>query len=463
MSQDFKAFSAGRRRLLQAILGGPMMLPLLAQAAVFKKKIAAPAGGEAIVSAGSGRAPERIILAWTGDPARTQAVTWRTALLVPKPLAQIAPLSDDPEFGKTASLVTGDTVSRPLESGKLTTNHYRVNFTGLEPGRGYCYRVGDGSAWSEWNTFRTASGKPEPFRFLYLGDEQVDLRVRWSRAIRKAYAAAPDARFMIHAGDLVNDGYVDSLWGEWCEALGFISAMVPSLPTPGNHDLHHPLLTLGSKSLEICDLWHQQFTLPANGPAGCDLLRDRAYSMDYQGVRFISVDANFYVNGRLSGAKKEAADKQLTWLEGLLRDNPNRWTIVFHHQPVYSVGSGRDNVELREALRPLYDKYRVDLVLQGHDHYYGRTHKLAGDRIVAPSAPGTVYAVSVSGPKMYARNPKFEKLMAKMQGNTQMYQVIEAAPDRLAFKAYGISGALIDAFELRKDPAGASTLVEGAA
>jgi len=36
----------------------------------------------------------------------------------------------------------------------------------------------------------------------------------------------------------VNEGYDDRLWEEWCDALGFLSSNVPSLPVVGNHDLH---------------------------------------------------------------------------------------------------------------------------------------------------------------------------------------------------------------------------------
>ena len=42
------------------------------------------------------------------------------------------------------------------------------------------------------------------------------------------------------------------------------------------------------------------------------------------------------------------------------------------HYPIYSSKQGRDNVGLRNALQPLFEKYKVDLVLQGHDHTYGR-------------------------------------------------------------------------------------------
>ena len=63
---------------------------------------------------------------------------------------------------------------------------------------------------------------------------------------------------------------------------------------------------------------------------------------------------------------------QAQWLEGLLAENPNKWTVVTFHHPMYSP-TGRDNKELRELWRPVFDRYGVDLVLTGHDHAYGRS------------------------------------------------------------------------------------------
>ena len=185
--------------------------------------------------------------------------------------------------------------------------------------------------------------------------------------------------------------------------MGFISAAVPSLPTPGNHDLHRAHGSIGSNEvLSVSPLWRNHFALPMNGPKGVDELKEQSYYIDYQGVRFISLDVNVYANEAFSeNAKQRVGDVQLAWLEELLKHNPNRWTIVVQHQPIYPIAKGRDYVEMRNALLPLYDKYRVDLVLQGHDHTYARTHKLAAGKVVSPSQSGTIYAISVSGPKMY--------------------------------------------------------------
>ncbi len=342
-----------------------------------------------------------------------------------------------------------------LPDGK-TAGEYAAQFDGLTPNTRYSYRVGDGTTWGEWNSFRTASNKPEAFRFLYLGDEQNSIKSLWSRAVRAAYRKAPDAQFIVHAGDLLEEGYDDRLWGEWCEAMGFISAVMPSFATPGNHDLHRTPGGIGSREvLSVSPLWRHHFALPMNGPKGVDELNEQSYFIDYQGVRFISLDVNVYSNEAFAeSAKARVGKMQLTWLEDLLKDNPNRWTIVVQHQPMYPIAKGRDYVEMRDALLPLYDKYHVDLVLQGHDHTYARTHKLAGGKVVSPSQSGTIYAISVSGPKMYEIEDKFIPLRAKTLAHTQAFQVIEVDGDKLIYDAYAIEGEQIDHFQLVKNTDG---------
>ena len=116
---------------------------------------------------------------------------------------------------------------------------------------------------------------------------------------------------------------------------------------------------------------------------------------------------------------------------------------------------------MRVALAPLYEKYGVDLVLQGHDHSYARTPKIAGDHIVDPSASGVVYAISVSGPKMYETHKMHRELMAKIIEQEQFFQIIDVSHDQLRYTAYSVDGAVADLFELRKNGSG-STLVDSA-
>ncbi|HVD36987.1 MAG TPA: metallophosphoesterase [Nitrososphaeraceae archaeon] len=73
--------------------------------------------------------------------------------------------------------------------------------------------------------------------------------------------------------------------------------------------------------------------------------------------------------------------------------NPNiKWIIVNYHTPMYtspntcSASSCNGSSPYRDVYHPLFDKYGVDLVLQGHVHNYQRTYPLKYDP-VSPSSP----------------------------------------------------------------------------
>lgn len=390
-------------------------------------------------------APQRVILGWTGDPARTQAVTWRTEKRAETPQVQFAPASANPDFMENAVTIQATAGSLDIGNGRAVTT-YRANLQGLKPDSHYLYRAGDGKNWGEWFEFHTASEQPARFRFIYVGDAQNDIKSRWSRLIRAAYARAPKAAFLLHAGDLVSSGYRDDLWGEWYDSMEFIAATIPSLPIVGNHELEKPAGT--PQTLVLPAIWRHEFAYPANGP---DLPDNESYSLDYQGVRFISLNVNIMEDEKNFEANRPMIELMAAWVEAALKNNPNRWTVISQHQGMYSMAQKRNYAKMREILLPLYDRYHVDLVLQGHDHLYARSRKLAGGKIVAPDAPGTVYMISVSGPKMYeVDHDLFDPLMAKVIPHTQMFQTVDVNGDRMVLRAYSSEGEELDGFQLEK-------------
>ena len=395
--------------------------------------------------------PTRVILGFDGDPATSRAVTWRTSGAVAAPVAEITPDVPSPSLDKGAVTTHAHSTRVVLEGGG-TVYHHTAVFQSLRPGTRYTYRVGDGESWSEWFAFVTAAAAPAPFRFLYLGDAQTGLDSVWPRTVRAAYAQAPDARLMIDAGDTVAEGWDDNLWRQWTDGLGFIAASLPSLPVPGNHDEHRPPSAPdSSKVLQPSELWRAHFALPRNGPASLGALAEPFYYLDYQGVRFIAIDSNpfankDYVESERAGVQAAA----VAWLRSALSNNPNRWTIVVQHQPIYPVAKGRDYVEMRSALVPLYDEFGVDLVLQGHDHAYARSLPLKAGRPAGSGERGTVYVISVSGAKMYDIDTPHAHLMTKMLTGVQTYQVIAVDGRALKFESYTADGRLVDAFELKK-------------
>ena len=399
----------------------------------------------------SAASPSRVLLGFSGDPATTRAVTWRTETPSAHAAVQVAVDRPGSNLAEGARSVTAETRRVTVAPGQEVSQH-AARIEGLEPGTRYAYRVGDGAAWSPWHTFTTASTTPEPFRFIYIGDAQNGLNDTWPRVMRAAASAAPDARFVVHAGDIVAEGPDDTLWGQWVSGLGPLATEVPHLPVPGNHDEHRPKGTPDSSKVHgVSPLWNAHFALPANGPAGLDDLPGQNYYLDYQGVRFIAIDANPFANEDYVESERERVKSaELAWIEKALSSNPNRWTIVVQHQPLFPVSKERDFPEMRASLGALYDRYHVDLVLQGHDHAYARTFKVAGEKQVGPNEAGTVYTIAVSGSKMYTVTKPRPEIMALVKENLQTFQVIGVEPGVLTYESHTADGKLLDRFELRK-------------
>lgn len=472
--------------------------------------------------------PDRVVLTWTGDPATTQAVTWRTDTTVAAGFAELAVANAN---GRALVPQRFQAETSALNSDLNEAHYHSLTLSNLEPDTLYAYRVGDGVNWSEYYHFRTASERARPFSFIYFGDAQNEIRTHWSRVFREAFRDAPRAAFTLHAGDLINEDAFDAEWGEWHGAPAWVNGTIPVIATPGNHEYYRanqgpeherywttkagaalavdvaiveeefadgselykvtataedgrtayleyddddkiievgkgvqaltgfsPRELLGTDfdgdllddrlrvegTPAVSAHWRPQFAYPVQDvPAG---LEETVYYTDYQGARIIVLDSN----------KEQEA--QVAWLRKVLSDNPNRWTILTFHHPIFSPASDRDNRALRELWKPVFDEFRVDLVLNGHDHTYARTGQLegSGDAANVPTgyqqaydpAIGTVYVVSVSGPKMYdITKGGFARRVAE---DTQLYQVIEVDDAELRFRAYTATGQLYDAFTLEK-------------
>ena len=409
--------------------------------------------------------PDHILLNLSGDPSSSISVTWRTSRQITSGFGEIAIAKADAKFvinakrieAKTTNLKYSNVVNNYLTSKKtfknLNHNYHSVTFEDLEPNTTYAYRVGDGKYWSEWIQFTTAEKTNMPFSFIYVGDAQNYIYDLWSRLIREGYKKAPEANFIIHVGDLIDDAHNEEEWHEWFAAGGWIHRTLPSLAIPGNHEyrpLYNKDIPLRKKSLSI--QWNHQFTLPENG---IDALPETSYFIDYQGVRFIALNSN------------EKIDEQTIWLEETLKNNPHKWAIAFLHHPIYSASTSRDNPKRRQAWKPLFDKYGVDLVLQGHDHSYARgssslTEKNLSIGTNTKDVTGTVYVVSVSGPKQYDVKKDWKEYdisLDKSGQDKQLFQVITIDDNKLSYKSYTAIGDQFDSFELIKNSDGTNSLV----
>lgn len=373
--------------------------------------------------------PDRILLTWEENDLSTQTVTWRTHGTSTLGEAQIALVTKNYDFYKNPKKYKAETLSLAVIDEEV--NYHKVTFKSLAPNTEYAYRVGHGNYWSEWMQFRTPPATPQSvYSFIYLGDAQNDLFPLWSRVIREAYKKAPDAGFILHAGDLINHSQNNYEWGEWFAGGSHILKTIPQIATPGNHEY---VKDANDVKVGLSPMYRPQFNFPKNGLAELD---DTNYFIDYLDSKVISLNSN------------ERIGEQALWLDKTLSENTKKWVIVTFHHPIISGAAGRINEDLVKNWKPVLDKHRVDLVLQGHDHVYGRGNNVNSGLNQWDENSGTVYVVSVSGRKMYPLSN--HSWMQKKAENTQLYQIITIDGNKLIYKAYATDNKLYDGFKLKK-------------
>ena len=392
--------------------------------------------------------PDRIILTFNGDPATSRAVTWRTDTSISQAVAQIAEATENSKFTENAITVNATMEEFDLglykDNNSLLVHYHSVVFEGLKPDKLYAYRVGDGDEhWSEWIHFRTAKTKYAPTKFVYFGDAQNDVLDHWSRVIRMAYQTAPDASFVIHAGDLVNYAHRDYEWAQWFKAGGFIHSQWTAIPVVGNHEFMRTS-TLRPRKLSI--QWRPQFTLPVEQDLD-PKLHETVYSVNYQDIQIIVLNST------------DQLEEQTDYIENQLKNSTAKWKIITCHHSVFSPAKGRNFQFARDHWKPLLDKYGVDLVLNGHDHTYARGHiPIRSTDNNTPDGIGTVYVTSVSGPKQYKIDNEQMKAYAvdgyqrdKAGEQTQFFQVITVEDNTLTYVAYTALGEEYDRAVITKD------------
>lgn len=440
--------------------------------------------------------PDRIIVSPGDAPQTSLTVTWRTDATVSSAIAELVEASADSRFdalaepfGAAYERVDLDKV-RFAYSRTGTPNHglgpvhyHAVHFKDLKADTLYAYRVrGARGQWSEWFQTRTAP-QEGPVTFLYYGDAQYGILSHASRIFRQGLLSAPDARFILHAGDLVNKGDTDTEWGEWFQASGFIHAMIPVLPVAGNHE-YLETKDGGSKDgkARLTELWRPQFSLPVVSSLP-EALHETVYDMR------ISKDLHIFVLDSSSVLWRE----QLKWLEDTSKSSDAMWKVIgMHHSPFRPGIQGyANNPERGDYHRERQDQFikaarkaDIDLILAGHNHSYTRASL---GQEVGPGLPdqgartllGTprnvemVVVVSISGAmsgemtaERYAKNKsKFGNDLAleRWANNTPTYQVITVDEKMLSYRAHLGTAELYDAFTLAKSEQGIVTLINSEA
>jgi hypothetical protein len=128
--------------------------------------------------------------------------------------------------------------------------------------------------------------------------------------------------------------------------------------------------------------------------------------------------------------------EQIQWLEAELKNAGEDWKIVYFHHPLYSsAGRHGSDLTLRKMLEPLFVKYNVSVVFQGHDHVYER---------VEPQN-GIPYFVVGNGGKLRAGDlDDGSAILAKGFDADLSFLVAEINGDEMHFQAISRRGQIVD-------------------
>ncbi len=200
-------------------------------------------------------------------------------------------------------------------------------------------------------------------------------------------------------------GYYDPwIWTSWFPMIEPSAATIPWMFATGNHEaeLFSAQVAAGKATVGAYGpLGYggvvKRLDLPTTGPSGCPSV----YSFSYGNVGIVSLDAN-ELCWEFQGLTGYSDGAQARWLEDRLaawRSDPRiDFIVAFFHECAFSTCNGHSSDGgVRSALAPLFSRYQVDLVVQGHNHVYERTNPLSYD-------PATNSARS--GKQAVARSPQ---------------------------------------------------------
>ncbi|MDO5411034.1 MAG: metallophosphoesterase family protein [Lachnospiraceae bacterium] len=316
---------------------------------------------------------------------------------------------------KTEKVVKGNAVSINQEnwqgnvykaSNKVSVENYLKQNTVYE----YQYTDnydGGNTVWSEAETYKT--GKFSSFTAILTGDPQIGASgssddqsandssaardaYNWNRTMESAVKTAPNAAFLLSAGDQIDKSGVSKVEDKKTRESEYAGYLYPaafrSLPiasTIGNHDTNGV-----------------DYTYHFNNPNAEDMLGSTAaggdYYFSYGDVLFISLNSNNRNQEEHRTLMKKAVESH----------KDAAWKIVVFHSDIYGSGEPHADTDAssnRIIFAPLMDEFDVDVCLTGHDHTYSRSYQIYNGNVVdydisggsVKNPEGTLYITTGSG------------------------------------------------------------------
>ena len=395
--------------------------------------------------------PKGVHLSWNGkkkvNTTKTIGITWMNEM---QGKGQILYGVDSNNLNK------GEKTKRKY-SNDLKTYVHKATLKKLKPGTFYYYRAGsDASGWSSVYRFRTGPGKNDHSKIVVgiwsdtqnnkgnLEFEQTDSMVS---ALKKN-----TFHFTLHNGDIVENGSMVKSWKKFFDVAEPLNSHYPFMSVTGNHDVVND--TASPAFQKPFPVYYDLFNLPN------DQLN---YSYNYGNVHFVAINSGYAQGAEKVGKVLFAEGSQeYKWLDADLAKAKKTkhidWIIVYSHYPIYSFGFSHVPT-WQKHLKPLVDKYEVDLYLAGHRHVYERHKAVRGSEIFEQTAPhiyknpkGTVYITngSCGGSLQGTGGDKLPTMAVTPKEKIYTYSIMSIENKTINYSVYDQTGKQIDYFRIMK-------------
>ena len=274
----------------------------------------------------------------------------------------------------------------------------------------YYYRAISGSDTSTGANFHTPVLSAKPFRFIAFGDDRSDSAAHQS-VVNQMALVSPSPGLILNVGDLTATGSTAAYQTFFNIEQGLMTH-IPLFPVLGNHDISNMAN------------WYTSFALP-NG--------ERWYSLRYGTSAFVCLDANStYTPG----------STQYNWLVSeLLADSADpsvRHVFAVIHEPPYTTNTGHaSNTTIRQYLCPLFERFRVPITFQGHNHCYEHSLVNGVHYILTGGGGAPLYNTWGSAqPWTVCRETAFEFVLLSVSGDTIICKGIK--PGGVIFDSFAV-------------------------
>ena len=332
--------------------------------------------------------------------------------------------TDQPEASKVHFSPSGGHLEQVVESSELVQHHILI-LPILPPDGSFDYRVYSSKARSKLNTFKTlphaeTDGTSDPFSFVAYGDN----RSYPSKHRNVIHQILNDEipSIVVSTGDLVHAGQDSLSWfEEFLVPADSLFNSAPVMLSLGNHDVDMD----SPYPQNLSPWWLEHFSFPGEPD---DIGYGRWFSYQAGGIHFIHLDST----------EPENID-QLAWIEADLSSpealNADFRVAIFHYPP-YSYGGHGSNLNVRSLWNPLLEQFGVELVFNGHNHFYQR---------VLPENGITYVITGGGGANLYDPGESDNVVISVKQHH---FVRVEYEPGTLHCTTINIDGTIIDEFIL---------------